>query len=151
MRWLKENSEALEALGAIFTIVFAVIALIAIKLQIDASDQTQREQSARDIYREHLARAVQYADIAHAEYCELEDASERLTYSAFVEHFLYTAEQVTTLGTHWQRTIKDVLEEHASYLCSRKDWEDYPDDLTSLMRRVQAEECDTATICPVDE
>lgn len=151
MHWLKENTDALQALGAILTIVFAVVALVAIKWQIDASDQLQKEQSARDMYREHLSLAIQHPKIAYTDYCELKAGKERLAHEAFVEHFLYTAEQLTALGAHWQHTVNAVLEEHSSYLCSRSEWGDYPADLTKLIQSVRTDKCRAIRTCPVDD
>ncbi len=151
MNWLKENTDALQALGAILTVVFAVVALAAIKLQIDASDKLQREQSARDMYREHLSLAIQNPTLAYADYCDLDTEKERLTYEAYLEHFLYTAEQLAALGAHWQHTIKSYLEAHGSYVCSRTAWDDYPADLTSLITQVRSTQCRAVRVCAVDD
>jgi len=151
MSWLKENTDALQALGAILTVAFAVVALLAIKWQIDASDQLQKEQSARDMYREHLSLAIAHPKVAYTDYCELKAGKERLAHEAFVEHFLYTAEQLTTLGAHWQHTVKSVLEEHVSYLCSRSEWDDYPADIMVLIQNVRTEECRAIRTCAVDD
>ncbi len=150
MNWLKENTDALQALGAILTVVFAVVALAAIKLQIDASDQLQKEQSARDMYREHLSLAIQNPTLAYANYCELETEKDELTYEAYLEHFLYTAEQLSSLGAHWQHTIKSYLESHKSYVCSRQKWDDYPADLTALIMEVRATQCRAVRVCEAD-
>lgn len=151
MRWLRENTDALQALGAILTVVFAVVALLAIKWQIDASNQLQKEQSARDMYREHLSLAIAHPRVAYTDYCELKDAKERLAHEAFVEHFLYTAEQLTALGEHWQHTVKSALQEHESYLCSRSEWDDYPADLTLLIQSVRTDKCRAIVTCAVDD
>ena len=150
MNWLKENTDALQALGAILTVVFAIVALAAIKLQIDASDQLQREQSARDMYREHLSLAIQNPTLAYANYCDLKTEKERLTYEAYLEHFLYTAEQLAALGAHWRLTIKSYLEAHHSYVCSRTEWDDYPADLTALITQVRSTQCRAVRVCSVD-
>lgn len=151
MNWLKENTDALQALGAILTVIFAIVALAAIKLQIDASEQLQKEQSARDMYREHLSLAIQNPTLAYADYCALDNEKERLTYEAYIEHFLYTAEQLAALGTHWQHTIRSYLEAHQSYVCSRTTWDDYPVDLTVLIAQVRTAQCRAVRVCAVDD
>jgi hypothetical protein len=151
MNWLRRNSEVLEAIGSIMTVFVALAALIAVKWQIDAADQTQREQSARDIYREHLSLGMQYPQIVLQDYCDLESEKDRLAYSAYVEHFLYTAEQLVVLGSDWKETIREALGEQASYICSRKVWTDYPAEIMTLITSVQAAKCTAVVVCAVDE
>lgn len=69
IHWLDKHSQALQALGAIFTVVVALIALIGIKLQIDGQEQVQQSQSAHEIYRGFLALSVDNPDLADSKYC----------------------------------------------------------------------------------
>lgn len=151
MHWLRRNSEVLDAIGSFLTVFIAVAAIVAVKWQIDATDQTERQQSARDIYREHLALAIQYPTIALVDYCDLPDEPSRLAYSAYAEHFFYTAEQLIELGDHWKHTISESLGEQESYLCSRNKWDDYPEDILTLIRAVQEERCSAIVACAVAE
>jgi hypothetical protein len=62
MEYLNRNSGAIQAVSALLTVVLAAGALVGVKWQIDAADQIQRAQSARDIYREYLNMAINKRD-----------------------------------------------------------------------------------------
>jgi hypothetical protein len=55
MSWLNCNSNALQTIAAIIAALVAIVALIGIKFQVDAS---YRVQSANEIYRELLNISV---------------------------------------------------------------------------------------------
>ena len=57
-KWLDSRAKAIQALGVIVTMFAALAAVIGVKLQIDANARQQREQSAREIYREYLALSI---------------------------------------------------------------------------------------------
>ena len=64
--WLKRNSAALEAIGAIATAFAALVALMIVPYQIHQADRIQRDQTAREIYREFLNLSVQKPELAQA-------------------------------------------------------------------------------------
>ena len=68
MNWLSRNSSALQALAAVFTVLIAVVALIGVKVQVDASYRVQREQSAKEIYRELLNLSIANPDLTEPNY-----------------------------------------------------------------------------------
>ncbi|HRM75069.1 MAG TPA: hypothetical protein PLI13_10275, partial [Paracoccus sp. (in: a-proteobacteria)] len=63
--WLTRNSEALGAVGAIATAIAAVTAVIVIPYQVAQADRIQRDQTAREIYREFLNLTVQKPELAN--------------------------------------------------------------------------------------
>ena len=116
--WLTRNAEALGALGAIATAFAALTALVVIPYQVGQADRIQRDQTAREIYREFLNLTVQKPELANADYCTLKDETHRTAYSAYVEYLLYTAEQMIDTSDEWQKPMENYLAEHKSYLCS---------------------------------
>ena len=75
--WLESNSRALQALAGLITALLALLALIGVKWQIDASFDSQREQSARDIYREFLNLSISNPEFADPDYCALKASPKR--------------------------------------------------------------------------
>ena len=116
--WLTRNSDALGAVGAIATAFAAMTALVVIPYQVAQADRIQRDQTAREIYREFLNLTVQKPELAGADYCALKDPNQITAYSAYADYLLYTAEQMVETSSDWQRPMAGYLARHASYLCS---------------------------------
>jgi hypothetical protein len=131
--WLKRNSEALEALGGIATAFAALTALIVIPYQIAQSDRIQRDQTAREIYREFLNLTVQKPDLANADYCALTDAGQKTAYIAYVEYLVYTAEQMVDTSPDWRGAMASYLVDHMAYLCSQGVWDAQSSDIKDLI------------------
>ena len=116
--WLTRNAEALEAVGAIATAFAALTALVVIPYQVASADRIQRDQTAREIYREFLNLTVQKPELATADYCTLTNPREVAAYSAYVDYLLYTADQMVETSPDWRRTMASYLGLHMPYLCS---------------------------------
>jgi hypothetical protein len=130
--WLKRNSEALAAVGGIATAFAALTALIIIPYQVAQSDRIQRDQTAREIYREFLNLTVQKPDLANADYCAITDVGQKTAYAAYVEYLVYTAEQMVDTSPGWRKPMASYLEDHIVYLCSPDVW-DANGDVAALM------------------
>jgi len=65
--WLRRNTEPLAALGGIATAFAALSALVIIPYQVGQADLIQRDQTAREIYREFLNLTVQKPELAQAD------------------------------------------------------------------------------------
>ena len=119
MKWLSANASVVEAIAALITAAIAVLALVGVKYQLDAADDLQRAQSARDAYRSHLVLAVNNPKLASPkDACSLSEGEESAAYSAFVDHLLYSAEQMLEVEPGWETTFSSALEPHAPFLCS---------------------------------
>ena len=95
MKWLSANASVVEAIAALITAAIAVLALVGVKYQLDAAEDLQRAQSARDAYRSHLVLAVNNPKLASPkDACSLSEGEDLAAYSAFVDHLLYSAEQM---------------------------------------------------------
>ena len=145
--WIKANAHALEALGAVLVAVFALAALIGVKLQVDATSQLQKEQAAREIYSEFLALSVRQPALAAGGYCDRRDATQIIAYENYVEYLLYTAEQVIDMDQDWETPIRQTMKRHGDYICARNDWTGYPTSVLQLIEDVRADQCVNQTAC----
>jgi hypothetical protein len=144
--WLKRNSEALEAVGGIATAFAALTALIVIPYQVSQSDRIQRDQTAREIYREFLNLTVQKPDLANADYCALTDPNQKTAYAAYVEYLLYTSEQMIDTSPEWRAPMASYLEDHMAYLCSEGIWDAQSPDIKDLVAEL-ALTCEADSQC----
>lgn len=115
--WLRRNTEPLAALGGIATAFAALSALVIIPYQVGQADLIQRDQTAREIYREFLNLTVQKPELARADYCSLKDTAQITAYGAYVEYLLYTAEQMIETTPDWRAPMAGYLSDHMKYLC----------------------------------
>jgi hypothetical protein len=140
-KWLESRAKALQALAAIVTILTAVAALIGVKVQIDANARQQREQSARDIYREYLNLSIAKPEFSNPDYCAIRGSASEGAYEDYVEYQLYTAEQVLAAMPDWQPTLAERLVPHRELLCSENDWSGEVPQVQSMIRRFKAKQC----------
>lgn len=118
MTWLARHSAAIQALAAAVTAVVALAALVGVKLQLDAAEATQARQSAREAYRAHLTLSIGRPDLAAPrDACALADGPDGTAYDAFLDHLLYSAEQMLDTQPGWEATFAAALQPHARVLC----------------------------------
>jgi hypothetical protein len=147
MNWLNRNSAALQALAALMTVAVAVVALVGVKLQVDASYRVQREQSAKEIYREFLNLSITNPDLAEPNYCALSKTPKLPAYESFVTYLLYTAEQVIDMDESWAATMQQHLEVHRDYLCLAHPGEENPEALQKLLTTFKSQNCKQVSAC----
>ncbi len=147
--WFERHATSISALSAALTAVLALAALIGVKIQIDGSARIQREQSARDIYREYLNLSVQKPEFAAPDYCAIAGSAQFASYQAYVDYLLYTGEQALSVDPQWQATIVDALGAHAAYLCDPETG-DFQDDeeIAALVKSVRDRQCANVVACP---
>lgn len=152
MNWLSKNAEALQALGALATALIALAALVGVKFQLDSADAIQREQSARDAYRSHLALAVaQPQFVTPREICSVLSSGEVSGYYAFVDHLLYSAEQMLELNAEWKVTFLEELEPHKAYICSVDGPQGATENVAELLTEFRRASCTGNAICQVQD
>lgn len=139
--WLERHAKAIQALGAIVTMLAAVAALVGVKIQIDASARQAREQSARDIYREFLNLSIARPELAEPNYCEISGSPNEAAYENYLEYTLYTAEQLRSVSPDWDATMLEHLAAHRAALCADGDWSDDSPGVRALITRFRAEQC----------
>jgi hypothetical protein len=148
LKWLNKNAKALQSLGVIFTAIMAIVALVGIKYQVDASARLQREQSARDIYREFLNLSISRPELADPDYCAIKESPQASAYFNYVDYLLYTSEQMLAASPDWEPTLNDHLAQHSSYLCAMPETSDYPSDVSAMLDRFRAKTCkQLRTVC----
>ena len=147
MDYLNRHAPAIQALGAILTVLLAVAALVGVKMQIDAADRIQRAQSARDIYREFLNLSVGKPEFIAPDYCALVKTPQAPAYHVYVDYLLYTAEQTLASDPGWEETMMAALDDHRTYLCSLDEADGETGDVQALLARFQAEHCAAAKPC----
>lgn len=148
MTWFSRHASAIEALAATVTALVAVGALIGVKLQIDETDRIQQAQSARESFRAHLALAAtlpQFAEPADA--CALLTSDQGGAYRAFVDHLLYSAEQMLVIGDGWETTFLDQLAPHSDYICASAFPSGETSETASLLATFRRTQCPAALTC----
>ncbi|WP_309713483.1 hypothetical protein [Armatimonas sp.] len=105
-----ERAAHLSAIGTAF---LAAIGLWVAVLQIRASEQTQREASARDAYKEYLKLAMEKPEFAEARQGKaMVSPAVKASYAWFVEYFLYSAEQIHTSfpnDREWESALSEQI------------------------------------------
>lgn len=147
MGWLKQNAPSIEAAAALITALVAVAAIVGVKLQIDANAAQQASQSARDIFREHLTLSIVNPQFSEPDVCTLIASDQRPAYAAFVEHLLYTSEQILATQTDWNDAISERLAPHIDYFCSTDGWNGYTQPVTDLIALTRTEYCSAEPTC----
>lgn len=147
--WFERHNKSVSAISALATAFLALAGLIGIKVQIDGAAKIQREQSARDIYREYLNLSVQKPEFAAPDYCSLVKSHQLPAYEAYVDYLLYTGEQVISVDPEWRETVEEALVPHAAYLCDAENVTNHPDpDVNALVIKLRTAQCQKITICP---
>lgn len=145
--WISERAAALQAVMAALTFAVALLALMGVKWQIDASERLQQEQSARDIYREFLSLSISRPELAEPQdECTLK-GTQRAAYESFVEYLLYTAEQTIRADASWKPVFTERLKEHEHYICALTDLSAYEIEVRTLVSAFKTRACPNITPC----
>ncbi len=145
--WLDKNTNALQGLGAMVTALAALAALIIIPLQINAAEQIQQRQTAREMYRGFVQITLERPALASADYCALKTGDEVTAYGAYMEYMLYTGEQLMlAAAADWSGTLLDLFGGHRSYFCAQDDWAGYDPAIQALIAQVRLD-CPAAPGC----
>lgn len=148
MSWFRRNAEVIEAVAACTTAVVALFALIGVKFQLDATEKLQLAQSARDTYRTHLALAVTHADFAAPlDGCAILESDRVGGYVAFVDHLLYSAEQMLVVEDGWEGTFMNQLSAHQDYICSASGPLGETEKTAALLKQFRGLECSAKPRC----
>ena len=138
----------IEALAACLTALLALVALVGVKVQLDETDRLARLQSARDTYRGHLALAITTPEFAAPiDGCALLDGPKAVSYEAFVDHLLYSAEQSLSVEDGWDQAFLDQLAPHQAYVCSAQAPNGDTPEVTALLKRYRSESCPAMPTC----
>lgn len=149
---LGENHQSVQASAAILAALLAIATIAGVKWQMDAAARLQKEQSARDIYREYLNISISRPEFAQPDYCALSESPQFAAYESYVAYLLYAGEQVLVLGDGWSGVMEGEMERHAGYLCSA-DYQpsDYDPAVADFVSSVRADQCVKLMPCSVQE
>lgn len=139
--WLERHAKAMQSAGVIVAVLAAVIALVGVKVQIDASARQQREQSARDIYREFLNLSISKPEFANPDYCAIRGSPNEAAYEIYVEYLLYTTEQILQALPDWQNTVEQRMLPHRELLCTQSDWTGDASEVQQLIGDFRQKHC----------
>ncbi len=148
--WFDKHANTVQGMTALATALIALSALIGVKVQIDSAAQNQKEQSARDIYREFLTLSISKPEFTEPDYCAIKASPEEAAYKSYVDYLLYTSEQILSVSRDWEGALSDHLEAHDQYLCSISDWSNYPDTVSTMVKRVKTKICSKA-VAPCEQ
>ena len=147
-QWLGTNHQSIQALAAILAGILAVGTVIGVKWQIDASARLQKEQSARDIYREYLNISMSKPEFSAPDYCAIAASPQYPAYQSYMSYLLYTGEQVFALGEGWDEVMQSEMEPHAAYLCSSEyKADDFDPKVQALVQGIRGKQCAKITPC----
>jgi len=137
--WLERNAAKIGAVGAIVTALAALAALVFIPLQIRSADIIQRDQTAREIYREFLNLTVQKPELASGRYCAMKDENQRIAYEAYVDYLFYTAEQMIESDPAWKEPMDSYLQDHLEFICSPENKDRFTQSVAEMTATLQAQ------------
>jgi hypothetical protein len=142
MMWLWNNAEKLGNLAQIFTAVVAIIALSFAYLQVRSIRQSQREATAKGLYRDYLMLAFKHPNLATPE--KDKNLIQRDDYRWFVSVLLNCCDEIldTVDDDTWRKVIAAELQYHIPYLKSKyfldleedKGWSLYSEKLARVFR-----------------
>lgn len=148
MSWMSRHAPLVEAVAATVTALVAVAALIGVKFQLDEADRIQKAQSAREAYRAHLALAATLPQFAlPKDACQLIQSDQAGAYTAFVDHLLYSAEQMLEVSDGWEETFLTELAVHSDYICAADGPLGETDDTARLISRFKGRSCPELSTC----
>lgn len=148
MSWLSRNAPSVEAVAAAVTALVAVAALIGVKFQLDEADRLQKAQSAREAYRAHLALAATLPQFAQpADACQVMQSDQAGAYVSFVDHLLYSAEQMLEVSEGWEETFLTQLAVHGDYICAADGPTGETEDTIRLISRFKSLSCLSSPSC----
>jgi hypothetical protein len=132
--WFSKHAQAFAAL-------FSAFAILGVLYQVSAGERAQREQSARDIYREFVALTINKPELATFQWSAGLPEKDRAAYEAYMDYMLYTSEQVIGVDAEWTSPMRNWLENHSAYLCALSDDAAYTPEVRTLIDDIKSEGC----------
>ncbi|CAM3652899.1 hypothetical protein [Litorimonas haliclonae] len=109
--------------GGFATAIATAFALVGIPLvifQVRSSRTTQREATAKQLYRQYLEDCVCRPDLVTPDLEKLRKEGRFTQYELFVAHMLFSLEEIleNTSGSEWRSVAKGQMRRHIEYLSS---------------------------------
>lgn len=148
MTWIARHTSTIEAVAAAVTALVAIAALVGITVQLDEADRVQKEQSARDAYRAHLALAASLPKFSRPQdVCFLLNSDDGGAYMAFVDHLLYSAEQMLAVAEDWEPTFVAQIDPHIDYICAPIAPQGATKETARMLSRIRQSSCPAQPTC----
>jgi hypothetical protein len=139
--WLEKRATVLQALSAIGALIAVVGGIVGIKVQLEASARLQKEQSARDIYREFLNLSITQPKLASPDFCAIVGTADEAAYDNYLNYLLYTSEQVLAALPEWDETMMSHLDRHKEAICGEGGWEGEAPEVRTLIGKFKTRQC----------
>ena len=154
MSWIFENAEKLGGIATVLTACVALFALIVVPLQIRAAKNSQREATAKDIYRDYLKLAFEHPKLANptkfvgqdnGDWKHMGEWIQDEQYRWFVAFMLNSCDEILSSRRRdkiWREVILMDFECHKDYLKSRefaeqeRGWELFSPELKKIDRKL---------------
>jgi hypothetical protein len=140
MNWIFENAEKLGGLATVVAALVAILATCIAVLALLTGRNSQREATAKDIYRDYLKLAFDNPEIAIAHRA---DRGQEEKYQWFVAFLLTSCDEIVRIMPRdktWRKGIRIDLKPHLEYFRSREFEEDGGWDLYSRKLKAIADE-----------
>ena len=134
--------------------IVAVLTVIAAGWFAFDQIAANRQSAARQMFRSHLELEMKYAAYAEPDFDKIAKAGpvEMHSYGAFVNHLLYTCEELTIAtkdDAGWRTACESRLKAHAAYLCKEVDKEDLETYDLRIQKMIKMTRCKAG--CRVDD
>ena len=149
MHILGNVPEMVTAIAAAITAVVAILAILEAKRQINASNRSQKEATAIEVYSGYLKLAIDHPEESRRDKYKQEERVSVIApkYDAFVTYLLFAAEEVLDLvpdDKAWRHALKLDLSHHKEFFRSdaykKEDVESYIPPLRDLIKEILLEE-----------
>jgi len=106
--------------------LIALIALVAIYLQVDAGRKNALRSSARQVYLFYSGLLMQYPHLAVPDYARImndPDQTDRIRYELMMSNMLTAYDEILNAdsGADWVAAFKFDLQIHIAYFCALTD------------------------------
>ncbi len=121
MTWVWDSAEKLGAFAELLLSITALVALLFAYLQIRTAQQSQREATTKEIYRDYLKLAVEYPELASPDE-RGQKILQDYKYRWFVAVMLNACEEIIEVFQNdeiWREVVLSEMECHEDYLHSK--------------------------------
>ncbi|MBO6639008.1 MAG: hypothetical protein JJ920_15705 [Roseitalea sp.] len=109
-----------QGLGTALAAIFALFGIIMVYVQIRENRATQREATAKHLFRQYLQEGLERPDLVIARRDQLTHAEVSVAYEFFVANMLYSFDEVlqNTRSKDWREVVRGEIARHVDYLRS---------------------------------
>ena len=115
-----ELSAVIEGFGTALAAIFALVGIVMVYVQIRENRATQREATAKSLFRQYLQKGLERPDLVIPKPDQLKQSRSAVEYEFFVANMLYSFDEVlqNTRSEDWREVVRGEIARHAGYLRS---------------------------------